>query len=244
MESIYIGLTGKNSYVFGTNDIYGTKNSECAIARINRHCGALIVTAKGDFLIRLNKILEECFENLSIEEEGISIDLAKKIIHYLEEHFRKDSKFKSNPLPFLLLLVGFNLENSERIEHIFLRHRVIKIEEVKNKKIYTTQFDFQEPVCETDLFYGFSELSEYISGQILEKNAELEKVMRSVYFSLVQTQQMDSSLLPGIRMATLSESNGFEWVDEKVLDQISNQTEKLCKKLKGEMQTFLKSEAK
>ncbi len=67
--------------------------------------------------------------------------------------------------------------------------------------------------------------------------------MHSVCFSSAQTQQMDSNLLPDIRMATLSESNGFEWINERRMDQILNKADKLQKKLKGEMQSFMQSGA-
>jgi len=235
MESIYLGLANKEGYIFSTNDIYGESEQDCAIARINNYCGALIVTAKGDFLIRVKELLKLCLDNIDSDEQGLSIDVAKSIIRSFETEFRNNTLIKENPLPFLLLLVGYNMKNPTNIEHVFVRNRVVKIDENNGKREYTTKFDFQPPVSDANLFYGYSELSQYLAEPLSSHNLDMEALKISAYFSITESQKLDNSLIPGIRMAVLTEEKGFEWVTEEEIHVLSKIAEVEDKKLNREL---------
>src|SRR4030042_6480511 len=147
MGGVYLGLLSDRDYLFVTNDKFGSTEREGAIIRVNKFCGALIVTAKGRFLIRLREVLDRSLSNINRSEEGISIDLAQAIVESLEQEFKREPDFRKNPLPFLLLLVGCSSKESSSFEHIFIRNRAVDIIEKDGEKGYITRSEIQPPVA-------------------------------------------------------------------------------------------------
>jgi len=235
MEAIYSGLAAQGGYVLVTNDTFGAGENEGAIARINDHCGAFIVTARGKTLPRVRDVLDKCIANLNGMGNGLSEELAKAIVKSFTMKHREDPAFKENPLPFLLLLVGYNFKQPPSLEHIFVRNRVVKIEEHEGKREYITAFDMNTSVPARNLFFGYAELSEYLSERLPLCELDLEAVKLFAYHSMAETQRVDKSLSPDIRMATISESDGFEWIPGEALESLSgmskNVTQDLSKRL-------------
>lgn len=229
MGGIYLGLLSEGGYLFVTNDRFGAAEQEGAIVRINKFCGALIVTAKGRFLIRVRGVLDKSLSHLNCPEEGISIDLAQAMVGSLEQEFQQEQDFRRNPLPFLLLLVGCSSKEPSRFEHIFIRNRVVEIIDREGEKEYITRFEIQPSVPATHLFYGHSELPEYLLRQIVPNHLESEMMKILAYLALSETQKIDDSLFPGILMASVSREKGFEWVREEELYKLSG----LAKKVDG-----------
>jgi hypothetical protein len=221
MGGVYLGLLSERDYLFVTNDKFGSTEQEGAIVRVNKFCGALIVTAKGRFLIRVREVLDKSLFHLNWPEEGISIDLARAIVESLEQEFQREPHFRQNPLPFLLLLVGCSSKEPSSFEHIFIRNRVVEIIEKGGEKEYITRSEIQPPVPAPHLFYGHSELPEYLLRQIAPNDLNSEGMKILAYLVLSETQKIDESLFPGILMATVSRENGFEWVKEEELYRLS-----------------------
>ena len=221
MGGVYLGLLSERDYLFVTNDKFGSTEREGAIIRVNNFCGALIVTAKGRFLIRLREVLDRSLSNINQSEEGISIDLARAIVESLEQEFQREPHFRQNPLPFLLLLVGCRAKEFSSFEHIFIRNRVVDIIDKYGEKEYITRSEIQPPVAAEHLFYGHSELPEYLLRQIAPSNLNPGAMRVLAYLALSETQKIDDSLFPEILMATVSRENGFEWIKEEELYRLS-----------------------
>jgi hypothetical protein len=238
MGGVYLGLLSERDYLFVTNDKFGSTEREGAIIRVNNFCGALIVTAKGRFLIRLREVLDRSLSNINRSEEGISIDLAQAIVESLEQEFQREPHFKRNPLPFLLLLVGCSSKESSSFEHIFIRNRVVDIIDKYGQKEYITRSEIQPPVPATNLFYGHSELPEYLLRQIAPNNLGPEAMRVFAYLALSETQKIDDSLFPGILMATVSRENGFEWIKEEELYRLSGLAKTVDRMLMGKLSGF------
>jgi hypothetical protein len=79
------------------------------------------------------------------------------------------------------------------------------------------------------LFYGHSELPEYLIKMISPNHLDSETMKVLAYFALSETQKIDDSLFPGIMMASVSREKGFEWVKEEELYRLSG----LAKKVDG-----------
>ena len=226
MGAIYSGIVSRDGYVFATNDIFGASPDECAIVRVNSRCGGFIVTAKGNLLSKVMEVLKACLSRLHGMPEGISEDHATAIKESFLEERRKEPDGSQRPLPFLLLLVGYHPERPGSLEHIFIRNRVTDILEKSGTKEYITCFDMRPPVPSGNLFYGHSELSRYLSRQLPSDGLEGEITEILSYLSIAETQIIDKSLFPGIRMATLSDANGFAWVGEEVLHGLAEKSRK------------------
>lgn len=240
MGGIYLGLLSEGGYLFVTNDRFGAAEQEGAIVRVNKFCGALIVTAKGRFLIRLREVLDKCLSHLHCPEEGISIDLGQAIIESLGQEFQREQDFRRNPLPFLLLLVGCSSKEPFRFEHIFIRNRVVDVIEKDGGKEYITRSEIQPPVSATHLFYGHSELPEYLLRQIAPNHLDSEMMKVLAYLALSEAQKIDDSLFPGILMATVSRGKGFEWIKEEELHRLSGLAEKVDRILMVKLSDFWK----
>ena len=239
MGGVYLGLLSERDYLFVTNDKFGSTEREGAIVRVNKFCGALIVTAKGRFLIRLREVLERSLSNINRSEEGISIDLARAIVESLEQEFQREPHFRQNPLPFLLLLVGCGAKESSSFEHIFIRNRVVDIIDKYGQKEYITRSEIQPPVPAKHLFYGHSELPEYLLRQIAPSNLNPGAMRLLAYLALSETQNIDDSLFPEILMATVSRENGFEWIKEEELHRLSGLAQTVDRTLMGKLSGFL-----
>lgn len=211
MGAIYTGLVCRGGYLFTTNDAFGETESEGAIHRVNRLCGALIVTARGGFLRRVKDLLTR----MPAREggEGLSAELARDIVSWLEEEFARDPSFRVQPLPFLLLLVGYGAGNPGRLEWVFLRHRVVNAVETAGAKHYSTEFDVQAPAAAESLFFGHAELTDYLYRQLPPGGLGLESMMVFSSFAMAETRKIDQSIYPHLRMAVLS-PDGFRWVGE------------------------------
>ena len=239
MGGVYLGLLSEESYLLLTNDRFGTTEQEGAIVRLNQFCGALIVTAKGRFLIRLREVLDKSLFRLNCPEEGISIDLAQALVGSLEQEFQREQDFKRNPLPFLLLLVGCSSKEPSRFEHIFIRNRVVEIIEKDREKEYITRSEIRPSVPAIHLFYGHSELPEYLFRQIAPDPLKSEMMKVLAYLALSETQKIDDSLFPGILMATISKGKGFEWVKEEELCRLSGLAQKVDRTFTEKLSGFL-----
>jgi len=238
MGGVYLGLLSEGGYIFATNDTFGPTEHEGAIIRLNTFCGALVVTAKGRFLIRLREVLDKCLPDLNCSGEGISIDLAQAIVGALEQEFQGKPDFRGNPLPFLLLLVGRSSKESSSFEHIFIRNRVVDIIEKDGEKEYITRSEIQPPVPAKHLFYGHSELSEYLLRQMVSTNLNSEVMKVLAYLALSETQKIDDSLFPEILMATVSRENGFEWIKAEELYRLSGLAQTVDRTLTEKLSGF------
>jgi hypothetical protein len=225
MGAIYSGLVSRGHCVLATNDILGQDQSECAIVKVNSRCGAFAVTAGQPQLHRFMDLRKK--NNLFSETEnecGLSPYVAETIAGSFEAGFRSDPAFISNPLPFLLLLIGYGAGESG-LEHIFMRNRVVTASPTQNKREYVTGFEIKPPVAARSLFYGHAELARFWARPLMESELALEDLMLLAYYSLAETQKLDRSLAPGIHMATLSASEGFRWVAESEIGRLSSLAE-------------------
>ena len=241
MGGVYLGLMSDGGYVFVTNDRLGINEHEGAIIRVNRFCGALIVTAKGGFLMRVREVLDKSLSNLNCLEEGISIDLAQGIVALVEKEFQSEPHFRGNPLPFLLLLVGYSSKTPCKLEHVFIRNRVVDRIKKEGEKEYFTSFEIQPPVSATNLFYGHSELSEYLFHQIPANNLDSEAMKVLAYLALTETQKTDESLFPGILMAVVSQERGFEWIRKEEIHRLSDLAKMVDRMLMEMLPSFFTS---
>jgi hypothetical protein len=222
MGSIYSGFLSNNGYLFITNDIFGITEDEGAIVKVNNLCGALIVTTRRDLLIRMRNLLDRCLFNLTDMGEGLSINLARIIVDSFKREFQKEPNFKENPLPFLMLLVGYTPKQPSCPEHIFIRNRVIEIIEKNVTKEYVTDFEIQTPVPAKNLFYGHSELIQFLFQQLPAEGLDLEMMKLFAYFSITETHKIDGAIFPDVRMASISKDNGFEWIKAEEMDRLSS----------------------
>ena len=227
MGAIYSGFVLPDSYLFITNAVFGKKEHEAAIVRINRFCAAFVVTVDQNLLIRANEALSSILSSLNTGDAGISMGLAEAIVESFKVRFQREPFFRENPLPFLLLLVGYTREKSPRIEHIFIRNRVTEAVKKHGKTEYVTAFEIQSPVPAQNIFYGHFELSNYLSLQLPKNHLSLDAMKVFACLSLMETQNLDGSLFPEIRLATISEENGFEWITEKECRKICDKARKV-----------------
>ena len=241
MGGVYLGLPSDGGYLFVTNDTFGAAEQEGAIVRINQLCGALIVTARGSFLIRVREVLDKCLSVLNGPEEGISIGLAQATVTAIEKEFQEKPHFRKNPLPFLLLLVGYRSKDPFSLEHIFIRNRVVDTLEKDGDKEYITRFDIQQPTHTTQLFYGHSELTEYLLRQVTPNSITSEMMKVLAYLALTETQKIDDSVFPRILMATLSRDRGFDWVREEEIHRLSGLAERVDRMLTGKLSSYFTS---
>ncbi len=221
MGGIYSGLTANDGYVLITNDLSGGKRDGSAIVRVNDHCALLIVTARGNFLIGVRDLLDKYILKLKGMGDGLSVELAEAIVRSFEEEFQKGPSFKQNPLPFLLLMVGYNQKDPSTLEHIFVRNRVVETIEKDNTREFVTAFDIKKATPAPNLFYGNSELVQYMFDQLSSDALGLEAVKLLSYFAMSETQKLDNSLFPAIRMAVISRGHGFRWITDEELKKLS-----------------------
>ncbi len=239
MGAIYSGLASSDGYLFTTNDIFGVAEYEGAIVKVNKLCGAFIVTARGNYLIKVRVVLDKCLSGLNGVGEGLSLNLAKAIVESFEVEFQREPRLKENSLPFLLLLVGYNLKSS--LEHIFVRNRVVKTLKKDEKTEYITGLELHSPVPAKNLFYGHCELSQYLSQQLPSNSLDLETMKLLAYLSMAETQKIDASLFPGIRMATISRDNGFKWVAVEEIQRLSTMSKRVEAEFSRELLGFFNS---
>lgn len=221
MNAVYSGHISREGYLFITNNVFGTAENESAIVRVNNCCGAFIVTAQGDTLIKVRSLLDSLLPTIAYRGEGLSMELAMAISDSFKREFQKGSSFRENPLPFLLLLIGYNLKNHPSLDYIFMRNRVVKIEERAGKREYVTDMEIKSPVPARNLFYGHSGLPQYLSQELPSEGLDLETMKLFVYFSMYEIQKIDKSLCPNVRMAIISEDNGFNWVKGEEIQKLS-----------------------
>jgi hypothetical protein len=223
--TIYSGLVSNNGCVFATNDISGAGEKDCAIVEVNKRCGALSVTTEIAQLKRFAGLWQRAgichkFGN----EHGLSYHLAETIANSFETEFKRDPGFVSNPLPFLLLLVGYPPGDS-CLEHIFMRNRVVTSSQKEDKREYVTGFEIRPPVTARSLFYGHAELARYWARPLMESKLDSRDLSLLSYYSLTEIQKLDDSIAPGIRMASLSDRDGFIWIAEDEWQQLSSLAE-------------------
>lgn len=231
MGAIYSGLASKGGYVLATNDAFGPAADQCAIVRVNRLLGGLLVTSRGNFLAEVRGVLGKCLPRLRDFPEGISDALVDALVDAFREEHRSVPGFMRRPLPFLLLLVGYGQDRPRRLEHVFVRNRVTDIREKDGAREYETSFDRRPSVPAENLFYGHAELARYLSERIAPRGAATEDAELLSCLSLAGTQALDKSLFPGIRMATLTEADGFAWVGEEAIRRLSDAADRVDRRL-------------
>lgn len=221
MGAIYSGFISRDGYVFITNDTFGATEDASAIVKVNKYCGAFIVTARGNTLIRMKNVLDKYLSCLEHVEEVLSMELAMTIVESFKTEFKREPSFRENPLPFLLLLIGYNLKNHPSLDYIFIRNRVVKIEERAGKREYITDIEVKSPVPARNLFYGHSGLPQYLSQELPSEGLDLETMKLFVYFSMYETQKIDKSLFSNVKMAIVSKDNGFNWIKGEEIQKLS-----------------------
>lgn len=219
MGAVYAGLKSAGGYVFVTNDIPEGGLRGSAVIRVNRYCGALAVTARGNFLSRLNRLWEDVGGDPA-GREGLSGEMAADMVRSFERIFREDPHYAENPLPFLLLLVGRRIGAGEGLNHVFIRNRVVNMQKKGSKKEYQTSFDIKIPVPAESLFYGNSDLVEYLYHLLPREGIDLGLMKLFACFSLAETRKMDTNIYKGVRMASLA-GGGFQWVGEEEIESLS-----------------------
>jgi hypothetical protein len=219
--SVYSGLVSNNCCVFVTNDIFGAGQDDCAIVELNRHCGAFVVTAGNMQLKRFIELWRGSdIPRMAASERGLSAHLAETLAGSFETEFKRNPDFVANPLPFLLLMIGHNPQDSS-LEHIFMRNRVLEASVKEGRKEYKTGFEIQPPIPARSLFYGHAELSRYWARPLKDDRLDMPSMKILACYSLLEIQRLDSSLNPAIRMAALSEDEGFCWISGDELQRTS-----------------------
>jgi len=224
MGAIYCGLLASDGYLFATNDVFGANREENAIVKINEYCAAFAVTAKGNLLIKVRRLLSEIVTDLGYFENGLSTDLAMAILKSFKNEFKQNLQYKTSPVPFLLLLIGYDSVNLSGLEYIFMRNRVVEIIEKDGEKEYLTEFDTLPSVPATNLFYGHAELPQYLYQQVLSDCLDLETMKLFVHFAMTATHKIDVSLFSNTCMGILSKDTGFQWIRAKELQKLSQAT--------------------
>ena len=219
MAAIYSGFLTGDGYLFITNDIADKSQNGCAILEINRHCGALLVTTRKEFLDRALLIFETIqFENKREDISSLSEKTAETIMSTFTETFDSDPTYAENPLPFLLLLVGDDFDKTGSYSHIFIRNRVVDRNNSNGVTRYVTEFDYQEPVPARNLFYGYSEIFQYLVQAVSDGSAPLETMKPFACFALAESRKVIGSLYPGVRMASLTAGAGFTRIGVEEID--------------------------
>lgn len=231
MGAIYTGIVSAEGYVFATNDIFGASQEDCAILRVNSLCGALIVTARGDLLSRVADVLRRCVGGREGNADGLSEGTAETISRAFLEDTRKAPDWKRRPMPFLLLLVGYGGPGPRSLRHVYVRHRVTGVKEVGGAREYETSFDIMPPAPASHLHYGHSELARYLSAGLAASDLGHDSVMILSHYSVTETQGMDGSISAGFRMAALSEKDGFSWIGEGRIRDLSARAAGLDRKV-------------
>jgi hypothetical protein len=222
MGAIYSGLVSEGSCILATNDIFGSSTLESAVVEVNEACGALLITAKGGFLKRFRALWNNTIHAaIPPELEGLSPQLAETLVELFEGEFRREPDYAVKPLPFILLLLGYDRKGRSGLDRIFMRNRVREASETADGKRYTTGFDLEAPVAAESLFYGHAELVRYWFGLFEGTHLTSTALKLLTYFSYAETQRLDRSIYPDIRMATLTEKNGFSWVGEAEMQELS-----------------------
>jgi hypothetical protein len=224
--SIYSGLVSNECCVFATNDILGPEDEEGAIVKINGRCAALVLTTGQSQLERFLALRK--YKNVLDEagrEDGLWSRTAESIAASFETEFKADPVFAGNPLPFLLLLVGY-APGSSSLEHIFMRNRVVTVIPKQDKREYVTGFDMQPAVAAKSLFYGHAELARFWARPLKDARMAIPDLSLLAYYALTETRKMDNSIAPGIRMAALSADEGFAWIPERRIQRLSGLAER------------------
>jgi len=158
----------------------------------------------------------------------------------IEKNFAEDQTFKVKPLPFLLLYIGYGSGQPPNLNHIFVRNRIVKAVEMSYGKEYVTQFDVGPKVTAENLFYGHSEISQLLCANIPTDTLQVEEMKALAYLSLSETQKIDDSIFPNLRLAVLTPKNGFKWIKESEVKQIVPLVKKAEKEFSDSLTVFFK----
>jgi hypothetical protein len=146
------------------------------------------------------------------------------------------------PLTFLLLIVGTNRMREGRPEYVYLRNRVKEKIGKDSKKEFLTVFDIEPAVPARNIFYGYSNIIEYLAEQLScpEHHSDIVKLMAC--FSITEIYNNDDLPLNRIRMASLSAEKGFVPIEPEELRSLTEKSREVCPMLEKGLRSFLPEE--
>lgn len=221
--SVLAGLRAKDGYLFFIDDLTGGPLNNSGIVKLSKYCGALILTSNGEQLKRLQQVLDKCIKDKIHENDDLSDDLVKRIILFLKTEFHNDPSYKSIPLTFLLLVIGTDRTRQEHLEHVYIRHRVKETIERNGEREFITVFDIESPIPAGDIFYGNSNIIEYLAKRLSCSTHSVEVVKLLACLSVADFDKNDPSSINRIRMASLSQDKGFDWIENRELSSLTEE---------------------
>ncbi len=238
--SVLAGLRGKDGYLFFIDDLTGGTLSNGGIVKLSNYCGALIMASSGQQLERLQEVLNRCITGEIGPEDDLSDNIIKKILVLFEEEFKNNSSYKTNPLTFLLLVIGFNRIQQGNLEYIYIRNRVAERIEKEGKREYRTILDKNPPVSADDIFFGDSGLIEYFARQLTCSGQPIDIIKLMACFSVTELNSKEiSSLDNKIKMASLSPESGFSLIGSEEVRGLIEKTKGIAPMLKQGFNSFL-----
>jgi hypothetical protein len=250
--SVIAGLKAKDGYLFVTNNVPGDLCNNGDIVKLGKYCGALIVTRKEQRSKQVRDVLNKYLNEKKERIDGLSDSLINELILFLKMEFQRSPLYKSMPLPFLLLIIGISHGQQERLEYVFIRNRVKEVVEEGDTREFITAFDINPPVPVQDIFFGESNIIQYLSQQLPCRRFSIDVVKLLTYFSIHESQQTclpnrqeDNPLsrygssTEGVKMACLSAETGFRWIDSEEIRLLADNARKLDTILTDGLNSFL-----
>ncbi|MBI5410254.1 MAG: hypothetical protein HZA14_12905 [Nitrospirae bacterium] len=221
------GIKARDGYLFFVNALTEDPRNTSAVVELSDRCGALVLTSNEKQLQRLNNVLNKCVSCTLNKTDDLSDDLVNKAVSFLKKEFHEEPSYKTKPLTFLLLVVGTNSGAQGRLEYIYIRHRVSERLEKEGAREFVTTFDVEPPVPAHNVFYGDSDIIQYLAQQADGENIPMNAVKILACLSIPEAYYKDSALQSGVSMALLSAENGFEWVRTDEVLSLADKAEKV-----------------
>jgi hypothetical protein len=233
------GLKAKDGYIFSVNNVTDNSRKNGSVVELSNHCGALILTSNGEQLNRFKKVLERCISGEIKRDHDLSDEIINKISSFLDREFKDDASYKTMPLTFLLLVVGSNRRKQGLLEHVYIRNRVTERKEKDGIKEYVTTFDIASAVPADNIFYGESDIIQYLAQQLPCQDFPIDIVKMIALLAIPDYLNKDRLLSPGIEMASLSAEDGFKRVGQEELSALSDKAGKVDSMLVEGLSEFL-----
>ncbi|RJQ51139.1 MAG: hypothetical protein C4526_10785 [Nitrospiraceae bacterium] len=220
------GLKASDGYIFVASNIAGEGRKNGSVVRISDRCGALILTSNEEQLQRLKKVLERCVSSTIKKTDDLADGLIDRVLSSLKREFQEDGSYKTRPLTFLLLIVGANRLQEGSLEHVYIRNRVTERKETERGREYVTAFDIEPSVPAGNIFYGESDIIQYLARQLPCRSLPLNTIKILVPLSLKDSPDKTGTLASGIEMASLSSEAGFNKMETQELVSLYDKARK------------------
>lgn len=233
------GLKAKDGYIFVANNVTDNSRKNGSVVELSSHCGALILTSNGEQLNRFKKVLERCISGEIKRDHDLSDEIINKMTSFLEREFKDDASYKTMPLTFLLLVAGFNRQKQGSLEHVYIRNRVTERKEKDGIKEYVTTFDIEPAVPAGNIFYGESDIIQYLAQQLPCHDFPIDIVKMLAPLAMPDLLKKDRLYSSDIEMASLSSEDGFKSVVLEELSALSDKAGKVDSMLVQGLSEFL-----